>query len=243
MRQGLNYSDESLLRCSTECARVRKRKSAAHKRHTTEVLLAPVVAQQTCPVDLHAVTLKFEFNVAVGGHFCSTATNTTLQSSVAVSSSEAARIFIIGKMRRTTLGPVTGGFEALDRSLDESRASFGAAPRQRKSLGPSGKTGNAPSTSKKAPTQSRMSLIPGPSIGPDTARYAHMRLRTVGGMSSTFLRHLLATSFIHLSCLQALQFIWATDRRRARRAVSGPATTGDKAMDDRKHRAPREVPC
>ena len=90
-------------------------------------------------------------------------------------------------MRRTTLGPVTGGCDApLDRSLDESRMSFGAAPHgHRKSLvGPSGKTGNAPSTSKKAPTKSRMSLIPGPSFGPD-ARCVDRHWRAVGRAART----------------------------------------------------------
>lgn len=71
-------------------------------------------------------------------------------------------------MRRSTLGPVD-----LNRSVDDSRQSFGAAAgdRHRKSFGGGVSrmpTATAPSTTKKAPTQSRTSMAPAPSFGPDS---------------------------------------------------------------------------
>ena len=75
-------------------------------------------------------------------------------------------------MRRTTLGPINSGAElsTLDRSMNDSRMSFGAVPEKhhraggdRKSLGTAAATTKqaAPSTTKKPATQSRMSLGPG----------------------------------------------------------------------------------
>ena len=75
-------------------------------------------------------------------------------------------------MRRTTLGPINGGtLSTLDTSVEDAHNMSFGAPSRRKSLGAKqGTTAQAPSTTKKAPAQSRLSLVPTKDTAADTMR-------------------------------------------------------------------------